>query len=240
MSRFFTDDIHGDTATITGGDVHHMTRVLRLRVGDTVEICDGDGTDYTGAIQSMAEDRVVCSLAGGHLSPTEPVHAVTLFQGLPKTGKMETIVQKCVELGVVSIVPTMMRRCVSVPDGKELEKKRARWQKVAEEAAKQSRRGRIPEILPAVTLDKFDFSQFDTVLTAYELEKANTLRTALRTEKIGQKIALVIGPEGGLEASETAHIVACGGALVSLGARILRTETAGMAMLAQILYEVEP
>lgn len=237
MSRFFTEDIAGDTARITGEDVRHLSRVLRLRAGDTVEICDGAGTDYTGVITAVGQDEVTCALSGAHPSPTEPRCRVTLFQALPKTGKMEVIVQKCVELGVAAVTPVVTERCVAVPT-RDFENKRVRYQRVAAEAAKQSRRGIIPPVSGVLPLRQVDFSRFDTVLAAYEEERTTSLKAAL-TGGAGESIALIIGPEGGLESEEVAWLTAVGAVSVSLGPRILRTETAGMAMLAQVLYELE-
>ena len=232
MSRFFTEDIAGDTARITGEDVRHLSRVLRLRAGDAVEICDGAGTDYTGVITAIGQDEVTCALSGAHPSPTEPRCRVTLFQALPKTGKMEVIVQKCVELGVAAVTPVVTERCVAVPT-RDFENKR-----VAAEAAKQSRRGIIPPVSGVLPLRQVDFSRFDTVLAAYEEERTTSLKAAL-AGGAGESIALIIGPEGGLESEEVAWLTAAGAVSVSLGPRILRTETAGMAMLAQVLYELE-
>lgn len=240
MSRFFTQQIEGNTARITGEDVRHLSRVLRLRVGDAVEICDGACTDYTGLIEAITEQEVRCALSGAHPSPTEPRCRVTLFQALPKTGKLELIVQKCVELGVDTVVPVVTARCVAVPV-RDFEFKRVRYQRVASEAAKQSRRGMIPQVASVRKLSEVSFSGFDAVLVAYEEERARSLKAALRAFEPAalSRIALVVGPEGGLERAEVEGLSAAGAVAVSLGARILRTETAGMAMLAQVLYELD-
>lgn len=240
VSRFFTQEIEGNTARITGEDVRHLSRVLRLRVGDAVEICDGACTDYTGVIESIAQDEVRCTLSDAHPSPTEPRCRVTLFQALPKAGKMEFIVQKCVELGVEAVVPVATARCVAVPV-RDFEVKRVRYQRVAAEAAKQSRRGVIPQVAPVRKLEQAALSGFDAAFVAYEEERGRTLKAALRSYTAGalHRVALLIGPEGGLERAEVERLTAQGAVAVSLGARILRTETAGMAMLAQVLYELE-
>ena len=224
------------TARITGEDVKHLSRVLRLRAGDTVEICDGAGTEYTGTIREIGQEEVRLDLADAHRSPAEAVHRVTLFQGLPKAGKLETIIQKCTELGVDAVVPVEMERCVVV--AKDFSRKLDRYQRVAEEAAKQSRRGMIPVVHDAVPLKKVDFSRFDTVLVPYEGERETTLKMALR-RGTGERIAVVIGPEGGFEPGEVDALQQQGAIPVTLGRRILRTETAGMAVLAEILYELE-
>lgn len=238
MRRFFTDDIAGQTATITGDDAHHISRVLRMKAGDALSLCDGAGYEYSAVISSILSDAVVCALGERRESSVEsPVH-ITLFQCLPKTGKMELIVQKCTELGVYSIVPVVSARCVVVPN-KDFEKKRERYNRVALEAAKQSRRAMVPEVLPLVELKKIDPVAFDLFLIAYEDESGRTLKQALRAANAPKSIALLIGPEGGLEEGEVARLIQSGAISVSLGQRILRTETAGMAMLAQTLYEVE-
>ena len=151
---------------------------------------------------------------------------------------METIVQKCTELGVFAVVPVVSARCVVLPN-KDFEKKRERYNRVALEAAKQSRRAMVPEVLPLVELKKIDPGAFDLFLIAYEDESGRTLKQALRAADAPKSIALVIGPEGGLEEGEVSRLTNAGAVSVSLGKRILRTETAGMAMLAQTLYEVE-
>ncbi len=238
MRRFFCDNITGTTATITGDDAHHITRVLRMKAGDALSLCDGAGYEYDAVISSVASDAVICQLGEQRKSGVESPIQVTLFQCLPKTGKMETIVQKCTELGVFSVVPVVSARCVVVPN-KDFEKKRERYNRVALEAAKQSRRGMVPEVKPLVELKKIDPHAFDLFLVAYEDENARSLKQALRAAGEIKTIALLIGPEGGLEESEVERLAAAGAVSVSLGKHILRTETAGMAMLAQTLYEVE-
>ena len=234
MNRFFTEDIAGDTARITGEDVKHISRVLRLHVGEQIAVCDGRANEYIGEIISISDAEVRCRVGEAQPSLTESRVRVTLFQGLPKSGKMETIVQKCVELGIDTVVPTLLSRCVAVPT-RDFEKKRIRYQRVAEEAAKQSRRGIIPNVTGVVRVQDIDCAAFDTVLVAYEDEHATTLKEVLRAG-VGERIAIVIGPEGGFEESEIDFATSCGGKTVSLGKRILRTETAavtavGMCML---------
>lgn len=239
MRRFFCDNITGDLAVITGDDAHHISRVLRMKAGDALSLCDGAGNEYDAVITAVSQESVSCSVGQAHASGAESPVRVTLFQCLPKTGKMELIVQKCTELGVFAVVPTLSARCVVVPS-KDYEKKRERYNRVALEAAKQSRRAMIPQVLPLVELKKIDVKSFDLFLVAYEDEAALSLKQALRAGNARKSIALLIGPEGGLEEGEVNQLVSAGAISVSLGKRILRTETAGMAMLAQTLYEVEP
>ena len=238
MRRFFCDNITTDSATITGDDAHHISRVLRMKAGDALSLCDGAGNEYDAVITSVSPEIVSCAVSNPHASEAESPVRVTLFQCLPKTGKMELIVQKCTELGVFSVVPVLSARCVVVP-GKDYDKKRERYNRVALEAAKQSRRAMIPQVLPLTELKKIDVQSFDLFLVAYEDENTVSLKQALRAAASPQTIALLIGPEGGLEEGEIAQLVQAGAVSVSLGKRILRTETAGMAMLAQTLYEVE-
>ena len=238
MRRFFCDNITTDTAVITGDDAHHIARVLRMKAGDALSLCDGAGNEYDAVITAISQDAVSCTVGERHASEAESPVRVTLFQCLPKTGKMELIVQKCTELGVFSVVPVQSARCVVVP-GKDYDKKRERYNRVALEAAKQSRRAMIPQVLPLTELKKIDVQAFDLFLVAYEDENTVSLKQALRAANSPGSIALLIGPEGGLEEGEVRQLVQAGAVSVSLGKRILRTETAGMAMLAQTLYEVE-
>lgn len=239
MRRFFCDSITEKDAVITGDDAHHIARVLRMKPGDALSLCDGCGKEYAAEICEISPDSVTCKLGAATDSEAESPCRITLFQCLPKSGKFETIVQKCTELGVFSIVPAHSARCVVVP-GNDFHKKIDRYQRVALEAAKQSRRAMVPEILPLMELSQIDPCAFDLFLVAYEEEDAVTLKAALRQVEKPESIALLIGPEGGLEAVEVERLVATGAIPVSLGKRILRTETAGMAMLAQVQYEVEP
>lgn len=239
MRRFFCDNLSGTTATISGDDAHHIARVLRMKPGESLSLCDGAGGEYDAVITSISSEAVVCALGERRISTVESPVNITLFQCLPKTGKMETIVQKCTELGVFAVVPVVSARCVVIPN-KDFEKKRERYNRVALEAAKQSRRAVVPQVQPLVSLKQIDPGSFDRFLVAYEDEGARSLKVALREAGSLSSIALLIGPEGGLEPDEINRLAASGAISVSLGKRILRTETAGMAMLAQILYEVEP
>ncbi len=238
MHRFFTNEIQPNTAVVRGDDVKHIAKVLRLRAGDSVQLCDGRGNECDAVIAFASPDAVTFDTQPWRKAETEPKTEVTLFQCLPKAGKMETIIQKCVELGACGFVPVQSERCVVVLKP-PYEGRIERWQRVSEEAAKQSRRGVIPPVALPVALDKLDFAGFDTVLVAFENERTVSLKTALR-ERRGTRVAIVIGPEGGFSDAEIEILTGKGARSVSLGPRILRTETAGMAMLAQILYEVEP
>lgn len=239
MRRFFTDEIENGLAVISGDDAKHICRVLRLGADDALSICDGNGMEYEAKIVSADAERVVCSLGAMRISGAECQCHTTLFQCLPKGDKFETVVQKCTELGVSRIVPVLSRRCVVAPD-ERFTRRLERYRRVALEAAKQSRRALVPEVLPLCRVEEIDPAQFDLFLIAYEEESELTLKHALRASKTPQRAALFIGPEGGIDQTEAAGLLSRGALSVSLGARILRTETAGPAMLAQLLYEVEP
>jgi 16S rRNA (uracil1498-N3)-methyltransferase len=238
MRRFFCDTIQNGAAAITGSDAKHIQRVLRMHTGDRLSLCDGTGMEYDAHITAVSADEVLCMLETAHPSTAESACRVTLFQCLPKAGKFETIVQKCTELGVYAVTPVFSSRCVVLPE-RDFEKKRLRYQRVALEAAKQSRRALVPQISPLVPIGKIDPGAFDLFLVAYEDESSRSLKQALRSLLPPQTAGLLIGPEGGFAAEEIALLTARGAHSVSLGQRILRTETAGMAMLAQLLYEVE-
>ena len=237
MNRFFVNDIGPDGAVIAGEDLKHLASVLRLKKGDHVMLSDGKGSECEGEIERLESGKARVKTGPWRPCISEPHHKLTLFQCLPKAGKMEVILQKCTELGMNALVPTLSARCVVQP-GRDFDKKLQRYRKVAREAAMQSHRGLIPEVLPLVELKKADLSIFDTVYCAYEGERERSLKAAMG-ERPGRRIALFIGPEGGFEPEEVAALVDKGATAVSLGPRILRTETAGMAMCAQILFELE-
>lgn len=241
MNRFFLEpgQIQGDCARMTGTDVKHMGKVLRLSPGDTVILCDGAGMDYLARLETLDKEEARLSILDRTPSHTEPRCKVTLYQGLPKAGKMELLLQKCVELGLYALCPVQAARSVVRLSPEEFEKKRPRYQRVAYEAAKQARRGIIPEVYPLATFATADFSRHDLLLLAYEEEHGVSLKSILRSQETAQDIGLIIGPEGGFAEEEAALLIKKGAKSLSLGPRILRTETAGMAALAMILYELE-
>lgn len=253
MSRFFVgpENVGLNRIIIDNkDDIHHMTKVLRLKEGDEVDVSDTVEWEYRAKILSMDSQEAQLEILDKQAFAGEPSVEVTLFQGIPKQGKMETIIQKCVELGVHEIVPVFMDRTV-VKDKGNLQKKTDRWNKVSAEAVKQCRRGIIPRVAePIKSKDLTErFADFDLVLFPYENEKGKTIKEALLTAtnpmyqeitgNVLERVALVIGPEGGFSDAEAEQIVAAGGESVSLGKTILRTETAGMAALAMIMYELE-
>lgn len=235
MPRFFVNHTPavGDTAFLEGGDARHVAGALRMTVGETLVLCDGQGTDCGCTILEVEKERV--TLRVDTVTPTvaEPTLAVTLYMGLPKGDKMELIIQKCVELGVAAIVPVAMSRSIVKLDGKDAAKKQLRWQKIADEAAGQSGRGILPQVETPLTWKQ----------ALARLERENTLLCyegggapiGTLVSPADRAVSLVIGPEGGFDPSEVAAVTAAGGRIATLGPRILRCETAPIAALAVLM-----
>lgn len=228
---------------ITGSDVNHIKNVLRMRVGEELSVSNGqDGKEYRCGIAAFEEDRIVCELRFIKEDNVELTARVYLFQGLPKADKMELIIQKAVELGVSGIIPVASRRCVVKLEEKKAAARRQRWQGIAEAAAKQSRRGIIPEVCRVT-----DFREavrmaahMDVRLIPYELaEGMDKTRALIDGIRPGQSVAVFIGPEGGFEQEEISLAAENGIEAITLGRRILRTETAGLAVLSWIGYALE-
>lgn len=226
---------------IIGTDVNHIKNVLRKKAGDLLNISITDiKKDCVVEIETLTEQKVICKIKEYTDANTEPSIKVTIFQGLPKSDKMELIIQKAVELGVYDIYPVNMERCIVKL--KDKEKKLSRWQKISEVASKQSGRSIIPEIKSCIEIkDICNFiSQYDKIIVAYEEEKQNTLKLELK--KINsdiKKIGIVIGPEGGIDKKEIEILKRSGANIVTLGNRILRTETVALNILSCIMYEFE-
>ncbi len=236
MPRFFIDQQPEDgVLTLTGENAHHAGRVLRLRPGEAVTLCDGAGMDFDCTVETVEKDAVICRVHSSHAAETEPKQAITLYMALPKGDKMEFIVQKAVELGVSRIVPYLSKNCVSRPD--KTEKKVERWRKIAAEAAKQCGRGRLPEVAAVVDVREAigRAAESETALFFYENEKKTGLHDAL-SGGVGSTVSLMVGPEGGFDPAEAKAAVDAGLRSVSLGTRILRCETAPIAALAAVLY----
>lgn len=246
MPKFFVtnNEIIDNIIKITGEDVNHIANVLRKQIGDTLNICNTSTSDnFLCQIEKLNKEEIECKIIEKRQSETEPNTYITLFQGLPKAEKMDLIIQKCTEIGVSNFVPISMERCVVKLDNKAENKKIFRWQKIAETAAKQSGRDIIPKIENLINLKKVCnlIKKYDIVLLAYENEKENTLKMALNTirNKDNAKIGIIIGPEGGITTEEVKELVESGAITVTLGNRILRTETVGISMASIILYELE-
>lgn len=244
MSKFFVDyhDVKDSTIRITDADDRkHMTKVLRLDVGDIISISDTVQFEYTAEITAVDKDYIETRILDKQKFAREPELKITLFQGIPKQGKMETIIQKTVELGVYSIVPVFTDRSVVIDHG-NFYKKIERWQKIADEAVKQCKRGIIPQIQREMIFQEMinDVVKYDLILFPYENEENVTIKDCLRSiEKKPQKAAIIIGPEGGFSDKEAEALVKVGAQSVSLGKTILRTETAGMTAIAMAMYELE-
>ncbi|MGN0674755.1 MAG: RsmE family RNA methyltransferase [Oscillospiraceae bacterium] len=233
MPRFFIGEPAGDFITVTGSDARHIGYSLRMKKGEEITFCHG-GTDYFCRIESITESEVLCRVESAVPSRSEPTARLTLYQAYPKQDKLEMIVQKVTELGAVRIVPFISARCVARPDEKSAEKKRERLQKIAEEAAKQSGRGIIPEIAPMVTFKAAleDMKNSDIRLFCYENggERLNSIALPQ-----SGSIAVMIGSEGGFERSEAEAAEASGAKQIWLGERILRCETCPVAVTAIIM-----
>lgn len=244
MYRFFVpeENMREAEIVITGDDVNHMKNVLRMTVGERVVVSCGKGTDYECAIREIDDTEIVLSIEEQRLAVTELPVAITLFQALPKKDKMELVIQKAIELGAVAIVPVKTKRCVVKLDAKKEEKKRTRWQAIAESAAKQSGRGIVPQVSEVKSFSEAISmaEKMDTVLIPYELCETMTESFAAMQEAVkGKSIGIFIGPEGGFERSEVEGAMAHGAIPISLGKRILRTETAGLATLSVLMFMIE-
>ena len=241
MRRFFvkSEQIWENVITITGDDARHIRAVLRMQPGDELIACDGAGLDYLCNILQIDEDVVTVEIQDAIASYTEPNVKITLFQGVPKGDKMDTIVQKCVELGVTDIFPVACSRSVAKLDKKE-DKKLQRWQKIAESAAKQSNRGIVPQVGRLLSFREAVIASkaLDARIIPYENEKDTGIRQFVKGF-FGTTLGVFIGPEGGFSPEEM-YLAECSGMIpVTLGKRILRTETAGLVALALLLYELE-
>ncbi|MBE7035188.1 MAG: 16S rRNA (uracil(1498)-N(3))-methyltransferase [Ruminococcaceae bacterium] len=239
MSKFFIEksQIKDNKACIVGDDVAHLVKVLRVQTGDKLLLCDGDGTDFETKVSSVSKEQVVVDILDSHPSQTEPTTEVTLYQGLPKQGKMEWIIEKCTEMGISRIVPVQMERSVVRLSAEQAEKKQQRWAKTAEAAAKQCGRGKIPEVCVPVALSSLKREALpEFLLLPYEAEKSHTMQEALQ-ENRAKSVGIFIGPEGGFAEKEVLFLQELGAKCVTLGPRILRTETAGLAALTILLYE---
>lgn len=245
MYQFFVEpsQIMGNKIVIRGSDVNHIRNVLRMKPGEEIAVSNGvDGKEYRCGIESLEGEEIICGLRFIKEDGAELPVRITLFQGLPKADKMELIVQKAVELGVSEIVPVAAARCVVRLDEKKAAAKRNRWQGIAEAAAKQSRRGQIPQVHEVMRMpDALAYgSAMDVCLIPYELaEDMEHTRKLLEGIQPGQSVAVFIGPEGGFEPGEVQKAAELGIEPITLGRRILRTETAGMMVLAWLGYLLE-
>ena len=248
MPKFFvtSNEIKNDKIQIKGEDVNHIKNVLRAKIEDKIDICNTDEMkDYKCEIEEITNEYINCKIISEKQNDSESNIEITIFQGLPKADKMELIIQKSVELGVNKIVPVDMKRCVVKLKDKYQIKKVERWQKISEVASKQCGRGIIPEIGQVIKIKEIvdKIKEYDTILLAYEKEENNYLKFEIdklkKLEKDKKKIAIVIGPEGGLEEDEVKLLQENGAKVITLGKRILRTETVALNMISILMYELE-
>ena len=244
MHHFFVtpQQISGDKIRIEGGDVNHKKNVLRMKLHEKAEISDGESRTYLCEVEAYEEDVAVLHILEEMEADTEPASKLYLFQGLPKSDKMELIVQKAVELGVYQVIPVAMKRSVVRLDDKKAAKKADRWNSIAESAAKQAGRSRIPEVTMPLSYNEAlkMAEELDVTLLPYELAGGmEVTREVIRQIKSGQSVGIFIGPEGGFEPEEVDAAVSMGAKVITLGRRILRTETAGFATLAVLMFELE-
>ncbi len=245
MYQFFVEphQISDKVVRIEGQDVNHIKNVLRMKIGEELSVSNGvDGKEYRCGIVAMDEEGITCELRFIKEDGVELPSQVYLFQGLPKADKMELIIQKAVELGVYAVVPVSTKRCVVKLDDKKAKSKIIRWQGISEAAAKQSKRRIVPEIMEVMSFkEALSFvKDFDIKLIPYELaEDMSKTKEIISALQPGQRIAIFIGPEGGFEETEIEQALNAGVQPITLGKRILRTETAGFTILSWIMYELE-
>lgn len=246
MYKFFvsTNQILDKHIKIIGEDVNHISNVLRLRVLDKIIVSNKDtAKSYIAEIINISTESVECKILDENLETTESKVNIDIFQGLPKADKMEFIIQKTIELGVRNIYPIKMERCVVKFDKSTETKKIERWQRIAEAAAKQSKRDIIPKIENIIHIESIcqNIEKYDIILLAYENEENNSIKYELQKLDKNKElsIGIIIGPEGGITNKEAEKLEKAGIKSVSLGKRILRTETASLAILSDIIYEFE-
>ena len=244
MSVFYVKNGHiqKEVAFIEGEDVKHIRDVLRYKINDELSICDEVGKKYITRIEQFLEDKITLKIMKECDETSEPSVKITLFQGMPKADKLEWIIQKGTEIGVSEIIPVMTERVIVKLEEKNLSKKLERWNKIAMEAAKQSGRQKVPEVKNPINLKNLveNISKYDILLLPYECEKRVTLRSVLKNMGESCKnIGILIGPEGGFSEEEVNIFSMENVKKVTLGPRILRTETAGLVTIANVLYELE-
>ncbi|TCT16877.1 16S rRNA (uracil1498-N3)-methyltransferase [Natranaerovirga pectinivora] len=244
MYRFFVDSrqISEKEIIILGDDVNHIKNVLRMEKGECLVICNGQGEDYYCIIDSVENDRVIALIQEKTISETELKTKIYLFQGMPKKDKMELIIQKSVELGVQEIIPVITQRTIIKLEPKKEIKKIERWNAISLSAAKQAKRGIIPKVSNTMSFNEaltFASKELDAVLIPYE--KANNIsvtKSIIESMKVNS-VGIFIGPEGGFEEEEIEKAIKYGAQPISLGKRILRTETAGLTLLSILMYNFE-
>lgn len=247
MPKFFikNDQLKDDEIVILGEDVKHISNVLRMKIDDIIQVCNTDTTEnFNVKLKAFDKDRIVGVIEEKIKSEAESNINLKIFQGIPKSDKMELIIQKSTELGVKEFIPVDMERCVSKITGKDEAKKIDRWQKISEVAAKQSGRDMIPKVNGVMTIKQVCnvVNDYDLLIVPYERAEGYSFKDAIEELKKDNKedytIGIVIGPEGGFEPSEIELLKNAGAKIVTLGKRILRTETVALAMSSVIMYEL--
>lgn len=244
MYRFFVnaENILEDTILVTGSDVNHIKNVLRMKIGEEILISDGNDKEYVCSILSMDDEKIEAKILDINGPGRELPIKVYLFQGLPKGDKMETVIQKMVELGVYEIVPVSTKRAIVKLDEKKAANKVKRWNAISESAAKQSKRGIIPKVKDVCTFKQAIgmAKELDMILMPYEeADDMEKTRNILRGLKKDTSVGIFIGPEGGFAKEEVNAVMEENGTPITLGKRILRTETAGMAIMSVIMFMME-
>lgn len=242
MPRFFIDKdiLTEESVLLTGDDAHHISRSLRMRAGEELTLCDGVGYDYHCTIEEIDDRTVRCAVHSKEKNRTEPPYRAIVFQGLAKGDRFDTVIQKSVECGAYEIVPVMTKRCTVKLTASDGAKKCARWNKIAEEAAKQCGRGIIPKVTEPISFDEAvkRLAELDLPLFCYEEGNA-PIKAEVEAHPDATTIGIVIGPEGGFAEEEAAKMTAAGISATSLGRRILRTESAAPFVLACLSYAFE-
>ncbi len=240
MPKFFVsyENIKDDIIFISGDDANHLINVLRIKKGEKIIICDSEGFDYTCEIHSIGKKELQAKIIEKKICQTEPPVKITLFQALPKSDKMDLIIQKCIEIGIFEIVPYISENTIVKIES--FDKKLERYKKISESAAKQSGRGTIPNISNVLSFeDSVELSKkFDKAFVCYENEKMIGLNRILNERNYGS-LCFFIGPEGGFSKKEIDYMTENNILSISLGKRILRTETAALVFLSVLLYEIE-
>lgn len=234
MPRFFVEKIAGEEIIIAGEDARHISRSLRMRTGDSLVVCDTMGVDFDCSIVSIGEREVTLRVLDSHRSKSEPDVEVTLYQGYPKGDKLETVIEKAVELGVSRIVPVLTERSVARPDASAAAKKLERWKRHSLEAAKQCGRGIIPVVEPLLEFSALPERLCENGLAFFCYELGGRPIGELLANKPAS-VGIFIGPEGGISAAEAEAMAKAGAVAATLGPRILRTETAPIAAIAAVM-----
>ena len=243
MPRFFVkkEKITDNIGKISGDDARHIARSLRMAVGDIITVSDGEGNEYQASLSKIRDEECLFEIQSVSQSDSESPVSITLYVAYPKGDKLETVIQKAVELGANAIVPFESSRCIKRPPKEKLEKLTARHSKIAEEAAKQCGRSRLPSVSSVISYEEMlsEAKKSSLILFCYENENGSTLKTALEKAEGPKDIAVIIGSEGGFSPEEANAAILAGAVSVSLGKRILRCETAPLYVLSALSYIFE-